>query len=663
MPTRQPVTPEQRRAELERPGALAALHAERLAAVVRWRSYRAGSHLHRPEPLVAELNDHPAVRWLADDEPPAARDVRVGYDAGGRLAIAHVGSQPRVEQAELFSRLEDGAGGEVEELVEPSTLDGRTVVSVVHLRRDAGGRVVAADSDRGGAMRFRYDELDRLAELEQRTRDQETGAVEVLFTGRCEYDADGRLAAVRWDDMALWEAGRHAHEPELPAFEELRRHITMPLARPLAGAIDAAADRLDDPRFAVLVPGDPLALPPRVVVAGGAWVERMRAEGDALVEQVLQGVGYGIAGVVEADVFAQLDDATRRLMRQLDQRVEWDRASGADAGAALDAARAAVDELAMLLGPGGAASLPVVLLGAGTADLPAAALATGAEATGLPPSPPLPARSRAATLPLTRDGLRDAARDAGLPAAAAAAFADDARLAIALVPDPGGMSQLGGIPSLPPGTPWPRTADGRPLTPLAAIDCAALPDAAQVPDRALLPPDGALLLFADLFTGEPLEETLGYHGRPEAADGFLAVLHLPAGAAVAPQEPPEELRRRRARDGVGLLPEVPVSARPCASLREPWAAAGLLGLDFDDAGYARLHEEAGEDAGLAQLLGHPRPLHDDPREEGEALLLSLLDGVAPGFEYLDAGALHLLAAAEDLRAGRWERVEAVAESG
>lgn len=715
MSTRQPTSPQRRREELERPGALAALHAERLAAVVRWRSYRAGSHLHRPEPLAAELNDDPAVRWLVDDEPAAERDVHVGFDRDGRIAIAHEGAQPRVEQAQLFSWLEggdgaaaEGAGGEsgagLEEIVEPFRLSRRTAVSVAHLRRDEAGRVIARDDDQDGSARYRYDAAGRVAEIEERTVYEEPDEPVGVSIRRCEYGADGALVAVRQDEALVWEADRHAHEPDLPTLEELRWHLTMPLARPLALAIETAADTLDDPRFAVLQAAWPLPLPPRVVVAGGAWVERMRGEGEAVVESVFTGLFESAAGLVEADVFAQLDGDTRRLMRQYAQRVTWDRDSDARTGDTRAWAEAAVEELAMLLGPGGASSLPVALRAAGTADLPDAALAPGGPgatggaageagehargadaqalgATGRGCDGDGPhgagaasgagagdgsrtARAVAATLPLTRDGLRDAARDVGLPAAAAAAFADDARLAIALVPDPDGASQLGGVPPLPAGTPWPCTADGRPLTPLAAIDCAALPGVEQVPERTLLPADGTLLLFADLFAGEPLEETLAYLGRPEAAGGFVAVLHVSPGTAVAPPEPPQELRRRRRHDGIGLLPQTPVAARPCASLRESWAAADLLGIDGPDRdAYERLHEAAGADAGAAQLLGHVRSLHDDPREEGEALLLSLHDGATPGFDFLDAGALHLLAAAEELRAGRWERVEAVAESG
>lgn len=54
-------------------------------------------------------------------------------------------------------------------------------------------------------------------------------------------------------------------------------------------------------------------------------------------------------------------------------------------------------------------------------------------------------------------------------------------------------SHLGGLPALPPGTEWPRRADGTPLHFLAQIDCTELP-----PTDGVLPSQGMLFFFASI---------------------------------------------------------------------------------------------------------------------------------------------------------------------
>lgn len=51
---------------------------------------------------------------------------------------------------------------------------------------------------------------------------------------------------------------------------------------------------------------------------------------------------------------------------------------------------------------------------------------------------------------------------------------------------PATNSKFGGLPALPPGTQWPRMADGVPLHFLAQIDCGAIPFRCALPERGML---------------------------------------------------------------------------------------------------------------------------------------------------------------------------------
>ena len=97
------------------------------------------------------------------------------------------------------------------------------------------------------------------------------------------------------------------------------------------------------------------------------------------------------------------------------------------------------------------------------------------------------------TLTLTdRAQLPALLMESGLPAEGAARVAADAAWGILLVPG-SGESRIGGRPVLADA--WPLTADGRPLTHLATLALAELPD---VEGREVLPDSGYLSFFADL---------------------------------------------------------------------------------------------------------------------------------------------------------------------
>lgn len=100
-------------------------------------------------------------------------------------------------------------------------------------------------------------------------------------------------------------------------------------------------------------------------------------------------------------------------------------------------------------------------------------------------------------------------------------------------------SHLGGLPSLPPGTPWPRNGQtGQPLHFLAQIDCAELP---RVETDTPLPEDGTLLFFAGL-DEEMIWEGPNDPGAGSDGDDFTRVLYVPAEQATGQGTPePDDL--------------------------------------------------------------------------------------------------------------------------
>jgi hypothetical protein len=62
------------------------------------------------------------------------------------------------------------------------------------------------------------------------------------------------------------------------------------------------------------------------------------------------------------------------------------------------------------------------------------------------------------------------------------------------------------------------------------------------------------------------------------------------------------------------------------------------------------------------LLGEPTYIQQDPREPGELSPLQLNWDVELGFTYGDGGQISFYGRAEDLRAGRWQRVKAMPDS-
>lgn len=208
-----------------------------------------------------------------------------------------------------------------------------------------------------------------------------------------------------------------------------------------------------------------------------------------------------------------------------------------------------------------------------------------------------------------------------------ASLAQQAKWGLALVADDAANSCLGGCP--PIDGEWPRSSDGRAHTHLASIALSEVPD---FEDRDLLPPSGTLVFFA--FVGD-------------AGDDEAHVIHVPseAGPAIAPTE--ESLEER-------VLPTVleerrvrlePVLTLPFPDDLEDHEEAALLDLD-----------ELGPPDHL--LLGHPVYVQDNPPEDGRISLLQMNWDEPLGFMFGDGGQITLHGTADDIRAGRWDRITA-----
>lgn len=249
-----------------------------------------------------------------------------------------------------------------------------------------------------------------------------------------------------------------------------------------------------------------------------------------------------VHGVHEVDLVDHADADLLRKLRQLDQRSHLDGANG-HWGAGLEGRRRLVAELVRRLNdPAAGLGLPVVLW-APVDEIEQMAAFEPAWAPLLRSAtramrraedrdelgrvhdqvrwvPTIATAGRAAVEALWAELAEDAAPPLRLPRRApadraallellpAAGLERVAGTAIVLVPG-SGRSMLGGVPALPAGMAWPHREQGRPLTPLAAIDCGELPSAVQ--GRELLPADGTLLLFADLWVDAGgYEEELGW---------------------------------------------------------------------------------------------------------------------------------------------------------
>ncbi len=234
-----------------------------------------------------------------------------------------------------------------------------------------------------------------------------------------------------------------------------------------------------------------------------------------------------------------------------------------------------------------------------------------------------------------------------------------------------GHTRLGGLPDLPPATPWPARDDGRPLGFVAQVLVAEAPDPGPLPE-------GLLVFFYDT---DPELQSWGFD--PADRDGHR-MLHFAPGTNVEQAAPPAGLDLEQSfRPG-------PLTFSPELTLPEHYdPRAPALPEELHDA-YSdlvdALSEQHEEDGGpLHRLLGHADQVQgematecqlvtnglylgdrtgwDDPRADAlragaaDWRLVLQLDSEfdAPEVTWGDGGRIFFWAREDDLRAGRLER--------
>jgi hypothetical protein len=247
-----------------------------------------------------------------------------------------------------------------------------------------------------------------------------------------------------------------------------------------------------------------------------------------------------------------------------------------------------------------------------------------------------------------------------------------------------GSSKIGGLPDLAPGEEWPFNGRGIPMTLMAQLDLARLEPPSEgwtLDDASWSIRRGVMRIFADL-VDSPIDMCkavimLCSHDAP---------LHRAPLPAVPDPWPPggtsdvvlmEERYRSFPEIAVTLLPflsapethhEIDTGDGPPDSYRR-WLQQLRIGENGDEV--------------LHALAGHPHSLHDDIREatalnygrfvsaeDGEDLadadawrpLLSLFDDDAYGLQIADGGSFVVLAPAQDLVVGRYDRLICVPET-
>ena len=419
---------------LHAPGAVAALIAERRAAVATtvWRTE--ASEDHSPAPYWPQQLGRVAAHTLAA-APAGADATRVGLDAAGRPVVAEAlfavsgrplwthlltwgdGAAelvtPRGESAcrelELYAVDGDGRATALLRLRAPDT---GTEPFAEHVRftYDEHGRPALAlslsgpgqDGAWGGSTtRFVHDDSGRLARVEHLAGGPPLapgGDVEAAFAAalalRVPEDYDVR--------SLVWDGRFMAFEPELPAPEVALDGVAEPLAAAVRAALAAVADAVPEPAFAVVD-----LLPAR---EGGRGYELVRAatagrggrdRARTVTEQPGAVLSMAYKNAADTATLDLLDAATPALRRALRAAVQAYRIAPEQRAAAV---AELATELASALDfdpPPGVAPGFVALVRAG-------------DAGGRPDASGFTPHGGARTYPAARAGLGDDAVDAFL---------------------------------------------------------------------------------------------------------------------------------------------------------------------------------------------------------------------------------------------------------
>jgi hypothetical protein len=648
--------------ELQAPGAVEALAQACAARVVEHVYMEMHSRAHRPAPSPR------AWRRL---DAPAERMTRVGVDADGRPTIAETVHGEDVWGRDLLTwtdtsvelvELRDDAlrklevtvfdGPRAVETIEcdgMTRLDGR--VSVGLTRYDYGAHdlpELALDVYESGAHRswgpephWRWRAMrslrarDGTTLLESIVPDDEQS--QVAFGGDHEAalaEARAALAAGRWAARVMWDGRLLTPESDIPEPEVAFAGLAAPLADALVLA-RAGAGRVAflDVIVSPFTDGDRASFI-RAAAAGPDFRDRARA---AVTEpgEVLALAHAETASTAKLDVLAA---ATPELLRRIRQALQASAPERLVSAFAVELARVLDARDWGEVEPG---FLALVRRPRPELEAPSrTALGDQRVSAFMRTLTPASRPRRSAHVP-DRAALASYLREQGLSSAEAERAAADAAWGIVLDSRGGGESRIGGRPVLPEAMPWPATGDKRPLSHLATIALAELP---EVEGRDVLPAGGHLAFFADLSEEGELVEPIEPDG--EGRDR-VAVVHPPAGAPAHEPAPPD--------------PEIALEEErvtPAARLQLRYVGGGFamykLGLDAVAEHVLSRVVWAVNGNRPEQLLGYPQVVQEDPRKDGDVAVLHLGDDALGGF--LDAGDLLFYGATEDVRAGRWDRL-------
>ena len=640
--------------QLQAPGAVEALHEACVARVDAYVYMEAYARAHDPAPS--------PKTWRRLDAP-AERMTRVGVDADGRAVIAEQVDGERVWSRDLLAwtdagvELVEGRGDlrvttfEGERAVETvvcdggERLDGRPQVEVIRYEYGADPlpelalRVFESGAHRswGPEPHWRWTAerfpraQDGTALAESIVPDDSSAAV--AYGGDHETAlADARAAfdAGRWSSRVTWDGRLLTHEDDVPAPEKAYDGLAAPLADALLLAREGAG-RLAfvDVIVSPFTDGDRATFL-RAAAARPEFRDRARAAATEAAEVL--GLAYADT---KLDVLSVAPPELLRRMRQALQASPPERLASAfavDLARELDArdwGDVEPDFLALVRRPQPELDTPTRnALGGQRVN---AFMRTLTPAT----------RQRRSARVEDRAELATFLQEQGLSSAEAERAAADAVWGIVLKARGDGESRLGGRPVLPRDTPWPATGDGRPLSHLATIALAELPG---VEGRDVLPADGHLAFFADLSQEGELVEPI----EPESEGrDRVAVVHTPAGTEMHQPEPP---------DPEIALDETLVTPQARLQLRYVGFGYAMRTLGLDAVAEYVLGRVVWDVNGgvLDQLLGYPQVVQEDPRGDGDVAVLHLGDEALGGF--LDAGDLLFYGAADDVRAGRWDRL-------
>jgi len=214
-------------------------------------------------------------------------------------------------------------------------------------------------------------------------------------------------------------------------------------------------------------------------------------------------------------------------------------------------------------------------------------------------------------------------RAAGLSAAQAAKVRSAIRPAAQLSLKKGRVahaaSKLGGLPDVPADFVWPMAGD-QPLAFVAQLQLADLP--ARVTSDLALPRKGLVALFIGTAQGsdDPVGRAIAFLGPPKKL-APAALQHTPVLDAMA-----------LAVKEIWALPPVELAS----SLLRSETAERIYTAAFED------HERASEGTARHRVGGYALPVHADPENDGERLLLQMDSDDTCGMNWGDAGRLYFL---------------------